>query len=42
MSVSQRNAAGNEKIIKVSIESLEFQNRFLNGSHSISDIKFPC
>ena len=30
-----------KEIIKFAIESLVFQNRLLNGAHSIWDIKFP-
>ena len=42
-SVSQRNTACNRNhTIKFTIESLAFQNRPLNGAHSISDIKLFC
>ena len=42
-SVSQRNTACNRNhTINFTIESLAFQNRPLNGAHSISDIKLFC
>ena len=39
--VPQRNTACNRNHY-FTIESLAFQNRLLNGAHSMSDIKLPC